>query len=320
MYYPYFRGKQYELITIRESVHLFAEQNFIPIIEPVKEQLNGLKKTLDAICANATKAIVIINPQLGDHKNNGEEICSLLSSGFEGSSNIVKGVLLTEELPVEDAYALLNANSKNSELALIHSGFSQAKELASRIENQKNIVYSIFLEDQCGKLYRRHFKGHQSRTLIRDGFQQRRNRDHPSVEFFSDLHVTFEEELMNGFGDFLIVGNDYSETGGPAYTIAIHLTFIDDEKDDEMHIHHFKSDRQDTPKDPAGKFAEALKKLMVELQKPKNKIQETSAITEFRSLYKEGHFPGLGYIKKLSMKHHIETLALYFKKGRTLAT
>jgi hypothetical protein len=31
---------------------------------------------------------------------------------------------------------------------------------------------------------------------------------------------------MDGFGDFLIVGDDYSESGGPAYAIAIHLTFI----------------------------------------------------------------------------------------------
>jgi hypothetical protein len=29
-------------------------------------------------------------------------------------------------------------------------------------------------------------------------------------------------------------------------------------------------------------------------------------------LYEQGHFPGLGYVKKLSMNHHIETLARYF--------
>ncbi len=319
MYYPYFRGKQNELITIRESALIFATQNFIPIIEPVKEQLNGLKKALDAICESQAKAIVIINPQLGDHKSNGDEICSLLGNEFDNSSNIVKGVLLTEKLSAEDARVILESHSDNGKLALIHAGFSQAKELASVIDNQRNITSSIFLEDFCGKLYRRHFKNQQNRILIRDGFEQRRNRDHPSVEFFSDLHVTFEEELMNGFGDFLIVGDDYSESGGPAYTIAIHLTFIDHEKDDEMHVHHFKSDRQDTPQDPAGKFAEALNKLIDELQKPDNKIQETSAIQEFRSLHNRGHFPGLGYVKKMSMKHHIETLARYFEESENIA-
>jgi hypothetical protein len=36
---------------------------------------------------------------------------------------------------------------------------------------------------------------------------------------------------------------------------------------------------------------------------------ETSAVKEFRDLHAKGHFPGLGYVKKLSMNHHIETLA-----------
>ena len=50
MYYPYFRGKQYELITIRETSKLLAEKNFVPVIEPVRESLGSLKKTLSAVC------------------------------------------------------------------------------------------------------------------------------------------------------------------------------------------------------------------------------------------------------------------------------
>jgi hypothetical protein len=120
---------------------------------------------------------------------------------------------------------------------------------------------------------------------------------------------------MNGFGDFLIVGDEYSEEGGPAYAVAIHLTFIDPDRDDAMYIYHFKSQRQDTPQDPAGKFAEALERMMRVLDKPNSKVLETGAVKEFRALYKQKHFPGLGYVKKLSMNHHIETLAEYFKSA-----
>jgi hypothetical protein len=135
------------------------------------------------------------------------------------------------------------------------------------------------------------------------------------VEPFSDLHATFTDEGMDGFGDFLIVGDDYSETGGPAYAVAIHLTFIDREQDDSMLIYHFKSQRQDTPTDPAGKFAEALAEMMTTLNARGSKVLETDAVKEFRMLHKQGHFPGLGYVKKLSMNHHIETLANYFHKA-----
>ncbi|WP_234357958.1 sce7725 family protein, partial [Pectobacterium versatile] len=71
MYYPYFRGKQFELIAIRETAGTMAQAGFIPIIEPVKETLNGLEKTLKAICEAEGKAIVIVNPSYGDHSTNG---------------------------------------------------------------------------------------------------------------------------------------------------------------------------------------------------------------------------------------------------------
>jgi hypothetical protein len=119
---------------------------------------------------------------------------------------------------------------------------------------------------------------------------------------------------MDGFGDFLIVGDDYSESGGPVYAVAIHLTFIDPEDDNSMWIYHFVSERQDTPKDPAGKFAEALARMMRVLNRPNSKVLETGAVREFRELHRQGHFPGLGHVKKLSMNHHIETLANYFQK------
>ncbi len=60
MYHSYFRGQQYELITIREAAGLMANSKFVPIIEPVKEALGGLERTLQAVCDAQGKAVVII--------------------------------------------------------------------------------------------------------------------------------------------------------------------------------------------------------------------------------------------------------------------
>ena len=313
MYHPYFRGKQYELITVRETATILAEQNFIPIIEPVKEDLKPLKKTLDVLCEENVQAIIVVNPQTGDHSDNGAEILALLNEECAEQANLLIGLLLAENMTAQDAIALCDQDA-DRDIALVHSGFSDAKQFAEMIANYANINTSIFVERYCGKLYQRHFAAHQDRVLVRDGFVRRRNRDYPRTEIFSDLHATYDLEGMRGFGDYLVVGDEYSETGGPAFTIAIHLTYIDGNKDDEMHIQHFKSVRQDTPKDPAGKFAEALDKLIRTLGSRDQKFVETSAITEFRDLHRRGHYPGLGYIKKLSMKHHIETLAAYFRE------
>lgn len=313
MYYPYFRGKQNELITIRENAQLLKQSGFVPIIEPVKESLSGLTKALSAVVEVEGEAIVIVNPYHGDHSHNAEGILSLFQNDFEQVLNVSAGILLTEDISVGDIESLC-ADFDNRPITLIHAGFAEAKLLAETLGDVLSKFRHIFIEDNCGRLYRRHFKS-PDRVLIRDGFQKRTNREHPAVEFFSDLHVTYGEEGVQGFGDFLIVGNDYTEGGGPAYAVAIHLTFIDQSKDDEMHIHHFKSIRQDDPKDPAGKFAEALTKLVDEFNRPGSSILRTSAIEEFLDLHARGHFPGLGYVKKLSMQHHIETLANYFKTG-----
>lgn len=309
MYYPYFRGKQNELITIRDNAQLLAASNFIPIIEPVKSTLSGLNRALLAVETEGGEAIVIVNPQHGDLSRDSDTISDLLTTNFNERENILAGVLLSKDISVDQVMALYDRH-KGKQVTFVHAGFSDGGELSNRLGTDVGEIRHVFVENYCGKLYRRKFKS-DNRVLIQDGFEKRKNREYPPVEFFSDLHITYDEEGVNGFGDFLIAGDDYNESGGPAYAVAIHLTFIDPNKDDEMHIHHFISDRMDTPTDPAGKFAEALAKLVVEVGKEDSKIADTAAVQEYLDLHQRGHFPGLGYVKKLSMQHHLETLSQF---------
>jgi len=313
MYCPYFRGKQYELITVREMAPIQAAAGFRPIIEPVRESLSGLHKALAAVAEADGHAIVIVNPHHGDLSDEGEPLTKLLEEEFADFPRISAGILLTHEMTTDDALECLNAHAKHSP-AFIHAGFTDGKGLAAKLGKPRKKQWHIFSERSGGKLYQKHFSG-TYRVLLKDGFEKKRNRDYAPVESFSDLHATYQDEGMDGFGDYLIVGDEYSESGGPAYAIAIHLTFIDPEQDDAMMVYHFVSERQDTPKDPAGKFAEALDEMMNTLNSGTSNILETKAVTEFRALHDAGHFPGLGYIKKLSMNHHIETLADYFQKN-----
>lgn len=306
MYHPYFRGKQFELVTIRETAALMAASQFVPIIEPVKEALSGLERAIAAICDADGKAIVIVNPDYGDHADDGVDISNLLKK-FEDHQGIAAGVLLKTNMTAGDAFECYKQHEDHSP-AFIHAGFSEPKALAERLNIAGITARHIFVEKHTGKLYWRHFRGN-TRIILRDGFERRKNADHPIIEKFSDLHVTYEEEGMDGFGDFLIVGDDYTEGGGPAYAVAIHLTFIDPKKDEVMYIYHFVSTTNNTPTDPAGKFSQALDKLIEKLNSGTSNLIETSAIKEFRKLHAKRHFPGLGFVKKLSMKHHIETLS-----------
>ena len=309
MYHPCFRGKQFELLAIRDTASLLADSGFTPIIEPVREALKGLGRTLDSVCDANGGAIVIVNPDYGDHASDGASISALLKDGFLDKNGISAGILLKKGMAVDTALRLWEEHGDHDP-TFVHAGFSDAKALADRLP-QLNETSHVFIEAHSGKLYRKHFKG-SKRILIRDGFERRRNADHPPVEQFSDLHVTFEEEGMDGFGDFLIVGDDYVEGGGPAYAVAIHATFIDPQHDNEMFIYHFVSETRDTPTDPAGKFMQALDQLIAKLESGTSNLFDGPAMNEFRALHARRHFPGLGHVKKLSMKHHIETLANFF--------
>jgi hypothetical protein len=313
MYHPYFRGKQYELITVREMAPLLAKADFRPIIEPVRDPLSGLRKALDAVVKAGGRATVIVNPHYGDLSGAGDPLTKLLKDQFLQSNGISAGILLKPDMTLEGAFKVYQAHVDHAP-TFIHAGFKDARALAERLGPPSKAQCHVFLDRACGKLYQKHFTN-ADRVLIRDGFDRKRNADYPPIEPFSDLHATYKDEGMDGFGDFLIVGDEYNESGGPVYAVAIHLTFIDPDQDNAMQIYHFKSDRQDTPKDPAGKFAEALATMIKTLNSPKSKVLETGAVKEFRALHEQGHFPGLGYVKKLSMNHHIETLADYFKRA-----
>lgn len=314
VYFPYFRGKQFELITIRENAVAMAKHGICPIIEPVRESLSGLQRAIEALQAAGAEYVVVTNPKHGDHAEDSvpslfDSVRGMISSNKNGHS---LGLILSPSTTLSDIQSFIK-ESANHSISLIHYGLHDPSIL-DPIVTLPSVRENIFIDGYSGKLYQRQFRG-STRIMIRDGFRKRVNRDYPEEERFSDLHLTYQEEGMQGFGDFLIVGDEYSESGGPAYAVAIHLTYLDPIQFNEMMIRHFISDRTNTPIDPAGKYLEALNKLVSFADSNPNKIFESRALAEFRRSYRERHFPGLGYVKRLSMQHHLETLADFLSPG-----
>src|ERR1700730_13442740 len=132
MYHPYFRGKQYELITVREMAPLMKEAGFRPIIEPVREGLNRLHKALKTVAHIGGEAIVIVNPHYGDHAEDGTAIKELLNDEFQELPTITAGILLKPGMTTEKAWALYNEHADHSP-ALIHAGFADVQALSKKL-------------------------------------------------------------------------------------------------------------------------------------------------------------------------------------------
>jgi hypothetical protein len=308
MYYPYVRGKQFELLMLREMAPQIAEWRFTPVIEPVKKNFPVFKRALDELCDNNCNFVLVANPFVGDMRHDSSSLIDeIIDNHLAEYENFSIGIHLSSENTLDHANQLLDRF--NRPVSIIHNGFSEGKKLSELIvEKGSDIQEHIFIEKQNSRLYRNHF-AQSKRVLVEDGFINRKNREYPESELFSELYLTYEDLGCQGFGDFLMVGSEFNDGGGPAYAIAIHLTYVDPDADDAIAIKHYVSDEVDTPKNPGGKYLQALKKLYNDVTAHGSLIFRSNAVNEYLQFYEDRHFPGLGYTKKLSMQHHLELMA-----------
>ena len=303
MYFPYLRGKQFELIALRELAERIGESKVIhPVIEPVKETTNTLEITIDELINKQAAFTLILNPTVGEFSQNSGKLIDVANkkiSEFE-HSNI--GLIIHGSSDLDNIDLLKSGLNIELNSTLIHKGrYPQVEELLS-FANQLNIGYNLFPDAFPIRRYRNIIEP-GTKVLLSDNFNiQRVNADYAEIddEFFTDEHLYYADEGFAGFSDYLTIGDEYTSSGFAPFTVAIHLTYV---KNDQIWVKHFVSDSNDDTSDVAGKYGEALEKLIAFINEQQ---LNTEACQEFRNHYESGHYPGLGSVKKLSVKHHME--------------
>lgn len=307
MYLPYVRGKQYELIALRELVQTLAAAKIVsPIIEPVKRSTSTLTKTLKSLAASNVNFTVILNPLIGELKGKVDDVYNVIQT-LNGYSNFQIGIIVRSEDQLIRASDYLKQNNLiNRGLTLIHTAPLSDTYMLDQFLKEFKVLYNVIDYDSIkGRRYHRNFK-EQTLVSLEDRFREKpKNADYQDVpeEDFSDEYKYYEDDGYVGFSDFATIGGSYSEGGFLPWAVAIHLTF---EGGNGVSIRHFVSDSNDDNADVPGKFAEALQHLIEWLAK--NNHYNSSAIKEFKELHHQQHYPGLGSIKKLSLKHHVELM------------
>lgn len=301
MYFPYLRGKQFELIAVRELSEFLSTDYFRPIIEPVRRNLSPLVRTVKHLNEKNFSPLIVINPQVGEFYHDHESLLDELESN---ELNYLPCVVLRggESISAHESISRL----QQPFAIRITEGVDQ--EGIALAQSAELVVVDHDLPPLAiNKL--------NNVVLLGDFFRkQKRNADYFKESSFSHLHATYSSQKnVIGFGDYTIIGSEYSESGGPAYVVTIHASYVNEEMFDEMFIRHYSSTDDGTPTDPAGKFAEALAKFITEADEEPSIFYQSSALDEFRKLHSSGHFPGLGQVKKLSMEHHIETVCNYLQ-------
>lgn len=307
MYQPYLRGKQFELIGIRELISpvlLPNKAKISPIIEPVKDS-STLKNSLLELIKNDVNFTIIVNPQVGTFRSI-DKIFATIKNSVGESKNYQVGVIFHNRFDHKENIKVLQKYSKNiPAIAIIHNAiFDNISEIVNSYQKYFSVKYNIINLSATSKRYHRNFEEH-SLVELDDYFNvQPRNSDYLKLEEsnFSEEHLFYKKDGFVGFSDYLTIGKEFSETGFLPYAVALHLSYAD-KTTKRIKIKHFVSDSNDDTSDVAGKFAEALNKLIVWCDKTS---YNSIAIPIFREYHKNGHFPGLGILKKLSIMNHID--------------
>ncbi len=306
MYFPYLRGKQFELIVLRE-LNQFLKNNRLlsPIIEPVKETTVTLTKSLQCMVDENQNFNLIVNPSVGDAKNP-EGIAQIIDDMLRGYDNFQPAILINESISIDRINQIVKRHELTN-LSVICNGIPRSVDDFFTFLGNNEIQYVIINEKISSKRFVRTVKRKVDNkiTLTNPFKAQRRNVDYRENddEFFSDEHLFYAEDGFQGFADFVTIGDEYTESGFLPYAVVIHLTYIKD--NEEIWIRHFVSDSNEDTTDVAGKFSEALAKL---IQFINDREIDSVACQEFRELNSTGSYSGLGVIKKLSVKHHLEII------------
>lgn len=306
MYLPYFRGRQYELLALRELAdNKLLGRHVIPVIEPIKISPT-FTRTMEAFVNAKLRIGLVFNPVVGNLSRDRQvttELCAFLDGEW-----VIPSVIINE-------------NTMNCLRVLEEKNFSRVNTLAILDNRDFLDVYEAEFSSAtpCFTLFpddrkiRRTIK--QNKVLFEDKFiRQQRNADYPEDEFFSEDHLFYADEGYKGFGDYSIVGNDYIESSFAPYAVAIHIVYFD--RDMALRIRHFISDSNEDITDVAGKFSEAVSKLEAWYQSVETK-QMTRGLDTLLRHYSNGTYPGLPTLKKLSIMHHLELVGKFLdEKGQ----
>ena len=320
MYLPYLRGRQNELLCLRELLDAGKlSQKVIPIIEPVKFS-STLFSTLSKFIEVNHPVIVVRNPKVGSFRDElvvmknkidtetdekKKEKLKLIVDGYQKVWN--DGHLQRAYLVDDNVITKIENNKINAQDAIMIN-----------LDRENYHYYEEYGEEIFGK-YTVVPKGGDFEDIVEDDIivlddsyrKAKRNIDYIERpdETFSRNHLVYEKRGFVGFSDFSIVGKEFEESGFAPTVIAIHIMYFG--MREEVKIHHFVSERHERYSDLARKFEEA----MIRLTEWENfsDIPKTIGLNQLIECYEMGKFPGLGVIKKYSLMHHIQMMGDYLE-------
>lgn len=303
MYLPLLRGKLYEFKAIKEFIaeNRNASRFVMPIIEPVKKDMSPMLSCVDEMKKASMKFAAILNPTIGDYKRVSFNIAEFIHCEQVKDADFVPAFQVNGQNIISVRSSIAEYSMHNVML-IFFSGLDYDNPNTQALLSLPEVKYVVVMNLSSNRTMQRRLKGIDKHIVtMEDRFvEQYSNADYRSNidEFFTDTFSYYNEDGLFGFSDYTSLARNYKEGGVLPIVVAIHLTY--QKNNEEVNVHHFLSDTKNGKANIRGEFKEASNKIEPFFNdKPK-----TNAVNQLIGT----DFPGLGAIKKLSIKNHLELM------------
>lgn len=317
MYFPYIRGRQFDLLALRDLVEKnLLHEHIVPVIEPVSLS-STLVSTITQFNTKKHPLAIIQNPEVGSFS---EEFGNF--DGAIGNASrkldfkaamlqpaVLQALIMNNEAPgvLSDIVAL---GIQKQDILVVLNDRDMLKQYQNLFASDAP-RYTIIPDEGT---FRRNIT--ENKVVLTDSFQrQERNADYNrrEDESFSDIHLYYRDEGYVGFADYSIIGDSYNEAGFAPYAVAIHIVYPAIDK--SLRVRHFVSDSNQDINNPAHKFYQALKKMVQWYEKNERVVPLTLGLKILLDHYQAQTYPGLGSLKKLTIMHHLELMGKLLDGG-----
>lgn len=306
MYFPYMRGKQFELATLVNVNVGVYQQNTIPILEPVASPTGVYRGLYNRLATQSIPLILVMNPFHPQNRLTVAQVQGIVDRELAAHPSLTLGYLIDQRFSLAGLTFFLNSNPNTNKAVIFRYNPLNADLIAiQRALGAQPVEYIVFDDKKTNAGTRNAFNTHPQRVLMTDGFQrQERNSDYPAASAYESNHRTWRTDGWYGVGDYLTVGDYFQAGGGQVYVVALHLTV---NTPNGVEVLHFCSTiNANTQGQAAQKFAEANASLV---NSPHVTPLTSSGLTLFRNWYTTNHNPQLGAAKQASLMHHMELIS-----------
>lgn len=304
MYFPYLRGKQYEMQALL-GVPMATYNKMLPIVEHVA---SASSRFFTRMAQQGRPFILIMNPF---HPRGSGRICiatiqSLLVGDLAVHNGLHLGYIVDQHASPAELQVFLTSNPSNEKAVIFrHIPLPANMATIDAVLRANPPKYLVFDETKSRRL-QPSLNWHNGHVMLVDGFErQERNSDYPALSNFESNVSTWRTDGLVGMGDYLANGDHFSQGGGQPKVVTLHLA---EASPTGLIMHHFSSTMNAGIQGaPAPKFAQACNSLVNSTSVAAMPL--SSGITMFQQWDAANHYPGLGSPKQASMQHHLELLA-----------